>query len=136
MKIKPTILIVEDKELFRKSLGKLIDRLGYKATSVSNAEEALELTKNVSFDLVLTDIKLPGITGLELLKTIKQRSLNSIVIIITGYGNPDIALNAINFGADGYLLKPVRIEELKQTINQGIKKSCRLREIEENVSYN
>lgn len=132
LKIKPTILIVEDEELFRKSLGRLIDRLGYKATSVSNAEEALELTKNASFDLVLTDIKLPGITGLELLKTIKQRSLNSIVIVITGYGNPDIAVKAIHCGADGYLLKPVRIEALKHTINQGIEKSCRLK----NVSCN
>jgi YesN/AraC family two-component response regulator len=132
LKIKPTILIVEDEELFRKSLGRLIDRLGYKATSVPNAEEALELTKNASFDLILTDIKLPGITGLELLKTIKQRSLNSIVIVITGYGNPDIAVKAIHCGADGYLLKPVRIEALKHTINQGIEKSCRLK----NVSCN
>ncbi|HUU50861.1 MAG TPA: response regulator [Nitrospinota bacterium] len=132
LKIKPTILIVEDEELFRKSLGRLIDRLGYKAISVSNAEEALELTKNASFDLILTDIKLPGITGLELLKTIKQRSLNSIVIVITGYGNPDIAVKAIHCGADGYLLKPVRIEALKHTINQGIEKSCRLK----NVSCN
>lgn len=122
MQLNTNILVVEDENLFRKSLGRLINRLGHRVTTVSSAEEALELTKSSTFDLILTDIRLPGITGLELLETLKKSSFDSAFIVMTGCDTPENSLKAKDLKVDDYLLKPLNKEVLKKAIDKGIEK--------------
>jgi diguanylate cyclase (GGDEF)-like protein len=105
------ILIVDDDLSVRNTMQEYINNAGYASLTASSAEEALGLVKENNFEVVITDIRLPGMGGLELTKVIKQDN-GADVIVVTGYSDDYSYEEAINIGASDFVIKPVRLEEL------------------------
>jgi signal transduction histidine kinase len=119
---KKSILIVEDEELVRLVLEKKLEQEGYHIVTVANGQAAIEKIRQTEFDLVLTDLKLQDITGLEVLEEVKKVFPDTIVVVLTGYGSMSSAIEAMSKGAYYYLNKPCSDEELKITIRRGLEK--------------
>lgn len=112
------ILIVDDEEGLREGLGKLLEDEGYVVLCAETGEEALDVLQQSRIDLVLTDMRMPGMDGIELLKKIRERYGDLGVIILTGYGQIESYIEAMNFGAIEYVSKPFKIKELKFIVNK------------------
>src|SRR5262245_25858554 len=103
---RPVVLIVDDESVFRNRLCRAFRERGWEAHDAGNAEQTLELATQVSPDLVLLDLKMPDVNGLDLIRAIKALDLTITVIILTGYGSIATAMQALKLGADHYLAKP------------------------------
>jgi diguanylate cyclase (GGDEF)-like protein len=114
------ILIVDDEVGVRDSMHEFIEMAGYQSTMASSAEEAIKLLQKNVIQVVITDIMLPGMGGLELTKLIK-RDFNSDVIVMTGYSGDYSYEEAINMGASDFVIKPVRLEELLLRLKRVLK---------------
>ena len=114
------ILIVDDDVAVRNTMNEYILTAGYQSEAVSCAEEALEMLDNKSFHVVITDIILPAMGGLELTKIIKKDQ-DSDVIVMTGYSDDYSYEEAINIGASDFVIKPVRLEELLLRLKRVLK---------------
>lgn len=110
------ILIVDDEPLIRESLYEILKIEGYKTSTASSGEEALETLKKSSADIVVTDLKLPKMTGVQLLEAIKKETPSTEVILITGYGSIESAVDAMKKGAFHYITKPINDQEIKMLI--------------------
>ncbi len=115
------LLIVDDEQTLRESIQRVFSREGYDADATNSAESALDMLNTNIYHVVITDIILPGIDGIELLKRIKERLPEQIVIIITAYASIDTAIRAIRLGAYDYIVKPIVHEEIKQTVKNAVK---------------
>jgi len=115
------ILIVDDESLVRRSLSELLTLQGYTVSSVSSGKEALDSLKNYTADIVITDIKMPELDGMQLLKKIKTLYPDIPVILITGYGSIEDAVEAMKEGAYDYITKPIVDSEIKIVIERLIK---------------
>lgn len=111
----PNILVVDDDRVLLNLFGKVFSRLGLQVMLVNNGKDALELAKKHVPDVILLDIKMPGMDGLTVLKEIKKTDPDVEIIIMTGYANLDSALEAIKYGAFDYLKKP--FEKLDLVVN-------------------
>lgn len=116
------VLIVEDDQKMNQGLVHIISKEGYLVESVDSGEKALEKIKGTQFDLVISDLKLPGIDGKELLKATKKFDANVLFIIITAYGTVDTAVSAMKEGAEDYILKPFDMEELRLVVKKIMEK--------------
>ena len=115
------LLIVEDEETLRESLKRVFQREGYQVMAVGSAETALDLFEEGAFDLIVTDIILPGITGIELLKKVKEVHPEQTVIIITAYASLETAVETLRAGAYDYIVKPIIHEEIKQIVKNALR---------------
>jgi DNA-binding NtrC family response regulator len=106
------ILIAEDEEITLKHLLSTLQKEGYEVLGFSNGLKALERIEEEYFDVLIADIKMPGLTGIELLEKIKEKAIETKVVIITGYGSIDSAVTAMKKGAHDYLTKPFDLEEM------------------------
>ncbi len=106
------ILIVDDEEIIARLLSISLKSDGYETVTANSGEEGLEKFKSESPDIVVTDIKMPGMDGLELLKHIKEIDPEKEVIIVTGHGDIDSTITALQYGASDFINKPVRDEAL------------------------
>lgn len=106
------ILIVDDESLMRRFLAEALGRT-YDVTVAEDGKAALSILKKESFDLVLTDVRMPGVTGIELLKKVKELSPETLVIVMTAYGSVEDAVEAMRLGAFHYLLKPFTPDALE-----------------------
>jgi diguanylate cyclase (GGDEF)-like protein len=114
------ILIVDDEIGVRDSMHEFIEMAGFRSTIASSAEEAIDLLQKNNIQVVITDIMLPGMGGLELTKLIK-RKFNTDVIVMTGYSGDYSYEEAINMGASDFVIKPVRLEELLLRLKRVLK---------------
>ncbi len=114
------ILVVEDEEGMREFLNILLAKEGYEVTTCECGAEAIEKFKEQNFHLVVTDIKMPGIDGIELLTRIKEIEPTVPVIIMTGYASMESAIEAVNKGAYSYLRKQTSNDEIKQAVKKAI----------------
>lgn len=108
-----TILLVDDEEGIRKVLGISLADSGYKVLTAGSGEEALQLFQKTKPPIVLTDIKMPGMNGLELLQAIKRQSPDTEVIMITGHGDIDLAISSLKHEAADFITKPINDEILE-----------------------
>lgn len=116
------ILIVDDEPDMLKLLGMTIERkTPYQVTITNNPMEALELAKKGGFDLVISDLKMPGLDGLELLDAVKSLDADTPVILITAYGTIESASEAMGKGGFDFITKPFRIEQILFTIDRAMK---------------
>jgi DNA-binding response OmpR family regulator len=122
-----TILVVDDERNVRKTMAGTLKQL-YDVTTAGSGEEAMALATKTSFDLVLLDIHLPGMSGLQVLEAIKQEQPHVIVIIMTGYATVDNAIQALRCGATNYLRKPARYEEILASVKDGLAEAQRERQ--------
>jgi len=116
------ILIVDDDENIRKVLTTIFEEEGYDVESVETAKKAIERTKRKFYNLALIDIRLPDMEGIELLTRMRDATPRMRKIIITGYPTLQNAIEAVNRGADAYILKPFDMEKVLATIREQLKK--------------
>jgi DNA-binding NtrC family response regulator len=114
------ILVVDDDPIIRKSLQELLRLDHYEVGAASDGSEALRKLEQSSFDVVLTDVKMPSVGGFELLSKIKSSSPDTVVILMTGYGSIDDAVNGIKAGAYEYITKPLNDNEIKLVIDKSL----------------
>ena len=118
--VYPSVLIVDDEEGIRTSLCEIIGREGYECSGVSSAEEALQVLAHWEVDVVITDVRMPGLDGFELTEIIREKH-DTDVIIITGYGGEFSYEEALEKGASDFAQKPVRPRELVARLKRVIK---------------
>lgn len=119
--MKKNILVIDDEKDICLLLERFLKKKGFDCTAESDEKVGFDLIKNNAYDLVITDLKLPTISGIELLQKIKYLSPSTKVIIITGYSDIKTAVEAIKYGASDYVSKPLYPEELLSTINAALK---------------
>jgi len=112
------ILLVDDEENTRIALSRLLTREGYIVDTVSNGFEALNHLRENDVNLIVTDINMPEMDGIEFLRELNRSFPGSNVIMITAYGGVESYIEAINLGAFEYINKPVKIEELKSVLER------------------
>lgn len=139
----PHILIVDDEISMREFLEVLLSKEGYKVSDAKNGKQAVTLIQKNDYDLVLSDIRLGDITGLEVLKEAKKKNSDTIVIMISAYSTTEIAVEAMNHGAYDFVPKPFDNVELKQTIKRALElktldheKECTSSELKANIHFN
>jgi DNA-binding NtrC family response regulator len=118
-----TILVVDDEELYRRALERILTRVGHKVLMARDATDALGIVYNQPVDLVLADIRMPGINGLELVRQIHDFSQDLPCIVVTGYGSPEQSLEALRAGAFWYLEKPFdqgHLDVVRRLVEQAI----------------
>jgi DNA-binding NtrC family response regulator len=106
------ILVVDDEEIIRESTSFILKKEGYSVTEASNGKDAYEKFLAESFDLIITDLEMPEMKGIELLDRVMRVNAQSLVVIITAYGSLDTAIAALRKGASDYILKPLEFDEL------------------------
>ena len=114
------LLVVDDEDLFRNSLVKLLTMEGYSVLSASDGNEALGLIKENKFQLVITDLKMPGMNGMELIQEIQKLSPDTKVVIITAHGEWNTYLEAMERGAFEYLNKPINKDDLFYAVKRAL----------------
>ena len=117
-----SILVVDDDINYRTILCDYLKSEGYDAISAGSAEEAINKLEKDFFNIIISDLKLPGKSGIDLLNTVKSRSKDAEMIILTAFGSVDSAVAALKMGACDYLVKPLSLEELSITIKRLIEK--------------
>jgi DNA-binding NtrC family response regulator len=113
-----TILIVDDEEIIRESLSFVLKKEGYGVLEAPNGRVALDIVKKEAVDLVITDLEMPEMKGIELLEHVTRTCPETLVVIITAYGSIDTAIAALRQGAVDYVLKPVEFDELLVKLNR------------------
>jgi len=116
----PKILIIDDDTSLRRVLEYNLQEAGYRVVAAANGEEGLRLFGEEAPALVITDMKMPGMDGLQVLKAVKERSPETLVMIITAFGTVDIAVEAMKLGAYDYITKPFNRDELKLTVAKAL----------------
>jgi DNA-binding NtrC family response regulator len=116
------LLIVDDEPDMLKLLGMIIrDKTPYETITTNNPAEALDLVKKGGYDLVITDLKMPGLDGVEMLEAVKKLDADIPVIIMTAYGTVETAEEALSKGAFDFITKPFRKEQILFTIEKALK---------------
>lgn len=110
------ILLVDDEEIFADNMARLLQNRQYKVTAVYNGESAIKALEKENFDVVVLDLKMPGMNGITTLKEIKKMGLFTETLILTGHGSIDAAVVAIRMGAYDFLNKPCEIDALVEKI--------------------
>ena len=116
MENKIKLLIVDDEVQFLDSIAERLELRGFDVTKASRGAEALEIASQQKFDLALLDLKMPGMDGRELLETLKDEHQYLEVIMLTGHGSMESAVECTKLGAFGYLPKPYELEKLLQVL--------------------
>jgi len=116
------ILVVDDDDSIRTVLKAILEDEGYIVDLAKNGKEAIEKSNIIFYNMALIDFKLPDMDGTELLGAMKETTPKMIKIIITGYPTLQNAVNAVNEHADGYIIKPLKMENLLKTIKKHLKK--------------
>lgn len=117
---KPRIFIIDDEESIRDSCSQVLVKEGFSVATSSHGKEALNILDDSEFDVILLDLKLPGIPGIKILKKIKNSYPDTPVIIITGFASIESAVNTIKQGAFDYLAKPFSPEELRTMVRKAL----------------
>jgi signal transduction histidine kinase len=130
------ILLVDDEEGIRKVLTISLEDIGYEVTACSNGEDALNRFREIRPCIVMTDIKMPGMDGIALLKRIKVEDANTEVIMITGHGEMELAIQSLKFDATDFITKPIHDDVLLIALkraNERIELKAKLKEYTENL---
>jgi DNA-binding NtrC family response regulator len=120
------ILIVEDDRKMRLALREIMAKEGYSVDTVETGEAALERAGGTSYDLVITDLKLPGIDGMDVLRAIRRLRLETSVVMITAYATVDTAVEAMRGGAEDYISKPFNLDEIRLIVRKVLEKRALL----------
>ncbi len=130
---KARILLVDDEEGVRETMAAILEREGYEVVSAPSGEEALEHVHGNAFDLLLTDLRMEGMSGVELMAAIRERSPETPSIMLTGYASLDSAIEALREGAYDYLVKPTHVDVLKAAVARGVERGSLARSLHDRV---
>lgn len=132
------VLVVDDDHYSRLMLKKALEHQGYVVTLCSSGQEALQCLKNDQFDLIITDLIMEGISGIDLLKEVKKSGNDIATILLTGHASVETAIEAVRLGANDYMLKPINLEELQIRVKRAfehIELEKKLYEAERKLTY-
>lgn len=115
------ILIVEDEDTLRESLKRIFVKDGFSVDTAESAEKALNMLESNIYDVIISDIILPGVDGIEMLTRVRQEIPDQLFIVMTAYASIDTAIKALRAGAYDYIMKPVMHEEIKQVVGNAIR---------------
>lgn len=115
-----SILIIDDDRDMRLAIQETLTRRGHATTLACNGTEALERLREKEYQTIITDMKMPGISGLEVLREVKKRGLNTPLILITAYGKIEDAVEAMKAGAFDYIQKPFSSEALEALVDKAL----------------
>jgi len=115
-----TILVVDDDESLRRITQLQLEEAGYSATTAANGDEALRSIEENAPALVITDLKMPGVSGLDLLKKVREQYPRTTVVMVTAFGTVQTAVAAMKAGAYDYITKPIDYEELMLVVNRAV----------------
>jgi response regulator RpfG family c-di-GMP phosphodiesterase len=116
----PRILVVDDEKVIREILAEFLTLEGYVVRSVEDGEKALTELRTRPYDLVISDLKMPRVSGLQLLEKITEENINVLTVIMTGFGTVETAIEAMKKGAYDYILKPFKVEEVIHVVQRGL----------------
>lgn len=116
------VLLVDDEVVFTENMSSLLTKRGYNVSIANNGASAIQTLAKENFDVVVLDLKMPGMDGIATLKEIKKLGLFTETLMLTGHGAVDTALEAVKIGAYDYLTKPCTIEELTEKIEEAREK--------------
>lgn len=125
----PKILVVDDEPNVRLTVQAILQNEGYDVDAVPDGASAITALGDRHYDLVLTDLKMPGLDGLAVLREVQQRSPDTVTVMMTGYGSVGTAVEAVQLGALEYLLKPTEVADLKAAVRRSLERK-RLSEID------
>ena len=118
---KPEILVVDDDEVMRKLLAEVLTREGYRVGLALSGEDAIQVLQKKTYPLILSDIRMIELSGIGVLREVKKAAPLSVVILMTGFGSMEGALEAIQEGAFDYVSKPFKLEEIKSVVSRALK---------------
>ncbi len=121
------VLVVDDESAIRYSITKTLQRVGYQVDSAASGEEALEMLARQTYDVILTDIRMPGISGVELLARVRESAPEAIVILLTSYASLETAVESLRLGAHDYLIKPSSSQDIRDSVARGIERARNLK---------
>ena len=116
--MKARLLIVDDEEQFAEALSARLSMRNYEVMTSLTGEDAIEKIKNYNFDVVILDVRLPGIEGTEVMREIKNQKPLTEIIMLTGHGTVEMAIEGMKLGAFDFLMKPCETEDLTEKINK------------------
>jgi two-component system response regulator (stage 0 sporulation protein F) len=119
--VEGNVLVVDDDPGILEMLSEVISRKGFRVVAVSSGEQALQEVDKQHFDLIFLDLVLPGMSGVETLSAIKEKDKKAVVVIVTGYGDDPMALNAMSLGLLFLIRKPFRVGDIVEVLNAVIK---------------
>jgi len=122
------ILVVDDEEIVRDLLYDTLSKTGYKVKTATNGQDAIAQIENEPFEIVITDLKMPGMGGIELLQRVQKINSDICVLIITAYSTVESAVSAMKLGAYDYICKPFELEEMKVIIEKAVERQRLLHE--------
>lgn len=112
------ILLVDDEDHLQEVLGLLLELDGHQVTTAFSGEQAIEHSKEGKFDLVITDFKMPGMNGMDVVRSIKKENPDTAVVMITGYPTEDTEKEAQKLGVDDYIAKPFHMDKMREVIRR------------------
>jgi len=121
---KNSIMVIDDEKIVGAMSKRSLEQEGYEVETFLDGESALARLKQKSFDVVITDLKMKGIDGLEILRTVKQLYPKTVVIMITAFANLDVAIEALRDDVHDFFPKPVKIKDLKASIKKALEKKA------------
>jgi YesN/AraC family two-component response regulator len=127
-KLKASVLVVDDEKIIHESCGRILREEGYEVETASSGHEALERLKEKHYNLVLTDIRMPGMDGIETLEKMRKKVPDITVVMFTGYSSVETARDSMKLGAFDYLPKPFTPEELLAVVKKAIEKEMKARQ--------
>lgn len=134
-KRKAKILVSDDEEVSRQLLHDFLSDIGYEVETAPDGEVALNMARGTNYDLLITDIRMPGMTGIELIQSMRQVSPETCFIVITGFSSIDTAIAAVKEGAYDYISKPFNLDEMKIIVERAIERQNLLKEAKEKDYY-
>ncbi len=114
------ILVVDDEKVIREILAEFLTLEGYQVASVEDGQKAIEELRLRPYDLVISDLKMPRVSGLQLLEKLAEENINVLTVIMTGFGTVETAIEAMKRGAYDYILKPFKVEEVIHVVQRGL----------------
>lgn len=127
---KPSILLVDDEVAFANNLLKLMSKRGYDIVVVYNGADAVNMVGEKEFDVIILDMKMPGMDGIATLKEIKKKAPLVEVVILTGHGSVESGIEGMQLGAFDFLMKPVSIDDLQEKVSEAYQRKLIQRERE------
>ena len=119
--MKSRILVVDDEESIREFLEIMLKKEGYEVSTAEDGQKAKEMLLKKSFDMVISDLQMPNVTGIELLKYVKDSYPETVFMLITAFGTTETAVEAMKMGAYDYVTKPFKIDEVRMNIANALK---------------
>ncbi len=119
---RPRILLVDDEVAFANNLLKLLSKRGYDVVVVYNGADAVNIVGEKEFDVIILDMKMPGMDGIATLKEIKKKVPSVEVVILTGHGSVESGIEGMQLGAFDFLMKPVSIDDLQEKVSEAYRR--------------